>query len=49
MKRVPYGYVYIQTTFPSAQLFNLDAYAKDRKCDKDLNPDLLTDEVTSTG
>jgi len=30
-------------------LFNLDAYAKDHKCDKDLNPDLVTNEGTSTG
>jgi len=45
---VPPGYVYILTPLPSAQFFNLDAYAKDRKRDKDFNPDLLTDEGTST-
>jgi len=28
---------------------NHDAYSKDRKCDNDFNPDLLTDEGTSTG
>ena len=46
---VPPGYVYIYTSLPSAQFFNLDAYAKDRKRDKDFHPDLLTDEETSTG
>jgi len=46
---VPPGYVYIPTPLPSAQVFNLDAYAKDSKRDKDFNPDLLTDEGTSTG
>jgi len=46
---VPPGYVYIHTPLPSAQFFNLDAYAKDRKRDKDFNPDLLTDKGTSTG
>jgi len=43
------GYVYIHAPLPSAQFFNLDAYAKDRKRDKDFNPGLLTDEWTSTG
>jgi len=46
---VPPGHVYIHTPLPSTQFLNLDAYAKDRKCDKDFNPDLLTDEGTSTG
>jgi len=46
---VPPGYVYIHTPLPSAQFFNLDAYAKDCKHDKDFNPDMLTDEGTSTG
>jgi len=45
---VPPGYVYIHTPLPSAQIFNLDAYAKDRKCDKDFNPALPTDHGTST-
>jgi len=43
------GYVYIHTPLPNAQSFNLDAYAKYRKCDKDYIPDLLTDEGTSAG
>jgi len=42
-------YGYLHTPHPSAQSFNLDAYAKDRKRDKDFDPDLLTDEGTSTG
>jgi len=49
IESVPPGYVYIHTPLPSAQFFNLDAYAKDRKCDKDFNPDLLTDKGTFTG
>ena len=46
---VPPGFLYIHSPLPSRQFFDHDAYAKDRKCDKDLNPDLLTDEGTSTG
>ena len=46
---VPPGYVSIHTLIPRAQFFNHDACAKDRKRDKDLNPDLLTNEGTSTG
>jgi len=49
MEGVPPRSVYIHTPLPSAQFFNLDAYSKDHKCDKDFNPDLLTDEWTSTG
>jgi len=41
--------VSIHTPLPSAQFFNLDEYAKDHKRDEDFNPDLLTDEGTSTG
>jgi len=39
----------IHTPLPSGQFFNPDAYAKDCKHDKFFNPDLLTDEGTSTG
>jgi len=45
---VPAGYVYIHIPLPSAKFVNLDAYSKDRKCDKDFNPALLTDEGTSS-
>jgi len=41
-------YLYIRTPLHSAQFFNHDAYAKHRQRDKDGNPDLLTDEGTST-
>jgi len=44
---VPPGYVYMNTPLPSAQFFTVDAYAKDRKRDKDFNPDLLTDGAIS--
>jgi len=46
---VPPGYVYIHTPLPIDQFLNLDAYAKDRKSDRDFNPDLVTDDGTSTG
>jgi len=49
MEGVPPRYVYIHTPLPSAQSFIIDAYAKDRKCDKDSNPDSLTGEGISTG
>jgi len=48
IKGVPPRYVWIYTPLPSAQLLNLDAYAKDCKRDRDFNPDLLTDKGTST-
>ena len=44
----PPGYVYIHTSLPNAQFFNHDAYAKDRKHNKDFIPDLLTDQRPST-
>jgi len=46
---VPPRYMFIHSPLPSAQFSNLDTNAKDRKRDKDFNPDLLTDEGTSTG
>jgi len=46
---VPPEYVYIYTPLPSAQLFILNLYVKNHKCDKDFIPDLLTDEGPSTG
>jgi len=42
-------YVYIHTPLPGDQFMNHDVYAKDRKRDIDFDPDLLTDEETSTG
>jgi len=49
IKGVPPGYVYIPTPLPQGQIFNLDAYANNRKHDKDLFPELLTDNGTATG
>jgi len=49
MDNLPPGYAYSHAPLPSAQFFNLDAYAKDSKHNKDCNPDLLPDEGTSTG
>jgi len=49
IKGVPPGYVYVHTPLPSAQFSDHDAYAKDCKCDKDFDPDLLTVEEISTG
>jgi len=46
---VPPRYEYLHTRLPSAQFFNLDAYAKDRKRDKTFDPNLLTDAGTTTG
>jgi len=46
---VPAGYLYIHTPLPSAPLFTLDPYGKDRMGDTDYIPDLLTDEGPSTG
>jgi len=46
---VPPGYIHIHTSLPSAQLFNLDAYAKNRERDTEFNPDFLTDEGISPG
>jgi hypothetical protein len=46
---VPSGYVNIHTLLPSAQFFNLHPYAKDRMCDNDFIPDLLTCDDPSAG
>jgi hypothetical protein len=45
----PPGYVYLHFPFSSAQYFNLDGYSPDSQDDTDYNPDILTDEGTSTG
>ena len=46
---VPPGYQYIHTQLPSARFLNHDSHAKEHMHDKDLSPDLLTDEGPSTG
>ena len=43
IKGVPPGYVYILTPLPNPQLFNLDTYAKECKCDENCILDLLTE------
>ena len=49
IKGEPPGDMYIHTPIPGAQCLNLEAYAMDRKRDKHFDPDLLTDEGTSSG
>lgn len=46
---VPPGYVYIHPPLPNAQFISQEAFAKNRKCDKDFIPVVLTDEATTTG
>jgi len=41
--------VYSHTPLPSTRFFNLDAYAQDSQPDTDYNPDMLTDEGSTTG
>jgi len=48
IKAVQPGSVYIHTPRPSALCLNHHAYPKDRKRDQDFDPDLQTDEETST-
>lgn len=45
----PPGYVYIHTPHASGKLLNLDAYAKDSKCEKESIHNMLTDDRISTG
>jgi len=46
---LPAGYVYSHTSLPCTDMFTLDAYAQDSQHDTDLDPDMLTDEGTSSG
>jgi len=46
---LPPGYVYSHASLPSTQFSNPDAYAQDSQHDNDYNPDMLTDDVPSTG
>ena len=43
------GYMYAHTCSPSPEFFTLDAYAQDSQHDTDFDPDMLTDDGTSTG
>jgi len=42
-------YAYSHTSLPCAEFFTLDASAQDSQHDTDFDPDMLTDEGTSTG
>jgi len=46
---LPPGYMYCHTSLPSTRFFDLDAYALDSQHDNVSNPDILTDDATSTG
>jgi len=43
------GYVYSHTPIACTELFTLDAYVQDRQHNAHFDPDMLTDEATSTG
>jgi hypothetical protein len=42
-------YVYSHSSLPCTEVFTLDVYAQDCQHNTDCNPDMLTDEGTSTG
>jgi hypothetical protein len=46
---VPPGYVYMNAPLPNTQFFNHDAYAQNRKRNKDCISDLVADQAPSTG
>jgi len=43
------GYAYSHTSLPCAELCTLDSYTQDSQHNADFDPDILTDEGTSTG
>jgi len=49
INNLPLGYVYSHARVPSKQCFKLDAYAQDSQPNTHYNPDMLTDEGTSSG
>jgi len=49
INNLPAGYVYSHTLVPCAEFFTFNAYAQDSQHDTDFDPDMLTDEGTSTG
>jgi len=49
INNLPLGYVYSHAPLSSTQWFNCDAYHNDCQHIADYNPDMLTDEGTSTG
>jgi hypothetical protein len=46
---MPSSCVYIHSPLPNTQFFNLNANAKDSKCDEDFLSDLLTADGSSNG
>jgi hypothetical protein len=46
---LPAGYMYSHTSLPCAESFTLDASAQESEHKTDFDPDMLPDEVTSTG
>ena len=46
---LPVGYAHSHTSFPCAEFFTLDESAQDSQHNTDFDPDMLTDEGTSTG
>jgi hypothetical protein len=46
---LPARYAYSHTSLPCAQCFTLDAFAQDSQNDTAFDPDILTDDETSTG
>jgi hypothetical protein len=46
---LPPEYVYSHALLPGAEFFNLDAFAQDSQYNIYCNPDMLTNEGTSTG
>jgi hypothetical protein len=46
---LPASYAYSHTSLPCADSFTFDASAQDSEHDTDIDPDMLTDEETSSG
>jgi len=46
---LPADHMYSHTSLRCAECFTLDAYAEDSQNHTDVDPDMLTDEETSTG
>jgi len=46
---LPAQYVYSHTSYTFAEFFTVNTSVQDRQQDTDFDPDMLTDEGTSTG
>jgi len=49
MVNLPAGYAYPHTPLPCAEYCTLNGFAQESQHDTDFDPDMLTDEGTSTG